>query len=59
MDFPTVATIALFVASLLAVALMAFFALRPERAGPKCPRCDKSVAPDAGRCPQCGLTLRA
>ncbi|MDE3111767.1 MAG: hypothetical protein KGK34_02375 [Chloroflexota bacterium] len=57
MDVPFVATIALTVASFLAVALMAFFALRPEKAGPKCPRCDKRVRDDMTRCPQCGLVL--
>ncbi len=59
MDFPTAATIALTVASFLSVALMAYFALRPERGGAKCPRCDKSVAADAVRCPQCGMVLRS
>ncbi len=58
MDFPLVATIVLFVASFMSVVLMAYFALRPERGGPKCPRCDKSVSADAVRCPQCGLVLK-
>jgi predicted amidophosphoribosyltransferase len=57
MDVATVATITLFVVSLLSVVLMAFFALKPERGGPKCPRCDKSLPAAAERCPQCGLAL--
>lgn len=56
-DVPFVATLALTVASFLSVALMAFFALRPERAGRKCPRCDKSLRDDLTRCPRCGLAL--
>lgn len=59
MDAATVLSLALLVASFLSVALMAYFALRPERRGPKCPRCDKSLAPDAARCPRCGLTIVA
>lgn len=54
---PFVATMALTVASFLSVGLMAYFALRPERGGPKCPRCDKSLRGDTARCPQCGLSL--
>ncbi|MBU6422590.1 MAG: zinc-ribbon domain-containing protein [Chloroflexota bacterium] len=57
MDIATVATLALTVASFLAVALMAFFALKPERSGPKCPRCDKSLRDGDARCPQCGMAL--
>lgn len=57
MDPALVASTVLLVASFLAVALMAYFALRPEDRRPKCPRCDKTLAPDAARCPQCGLAI--
>ncbi len=59
MDAATALSVVLLIASFLSVALMAYFALRPEPRGPKCPRCDKSLAPDAACCPRCGLTIVA
>jgi hypothetical protein len=45
------------VTALITIALMAYFALRPEGGGPKCPRCDKSVKPGMRACPRCQRTL--
>jgi tRNA(Ile2) C34 agmatinyltransferase TiaS len=53
-----VIAVAWLVASLLAIGLMAYFATRPERKGPRCPICDKRISAEAARCPRCGARLR-
>ncbi len=49
--------IGVFVSTLLAIALMAYFALRPESKAPKCPRCDASLKPGRAECPRCKLRV--
>lgn len=39
--------------SLIAIGLMAYLALRPERPGPRCPRCDNRVRSDDRACRSC------
>ncbi len=53
----TVFTIGLFVMTLLTIALMAVFALRPESTAPKCPRCDASLKAGLATCPRCKLPV--
>lgn len=43
--------------SFLAIGLMAYFATRSEKEGPRCPRCLSRVKPDATICRACRLPL--
>jgi len=39
--------------TLLAIGLMAYFAVRRDPPGPRCGWCDHSMRPDARECPSC------
>lgn len=49
--------IGVFASTLLAIALMAYFALRPESKAPKCPRCDATLKAGRTECPRCKLPV--
>jgi predicted amidophosphoribosyltransferase len=51
-------SVGVLVSSLIAIGLMAYFALRPERPGPRCPRCDNRVRNDDRVCRSCREPLK-
>ena len=59
MLWPVDIIVAAFFTSLgfLAVGLMAYFATRPEKDGPRCPRCLVRVRTGAAACRACRLPL--